>query len=677
MDVTDDQIIRQLFDDYLRMYSTRDDRLTTYFSENFSGFTGGGDFLVKDRERWVAITRQDFAQIKDPIRIELKDLAIQSLADTVAVATGFFLIHLPIKDHILSRETARLVLIFRKESEGWKISHSSISIPYNLVREGEIYPLQELTARNRFLEELIDQRTTQLSEAQRIAHLGSWTVDLRTGWVTMSDETCRMKGLDPSSPNALQFLELECLYSPESWMRLTGEVAETKRTGMPYELELETVRPDGNKGWVLTRGEPERDSTGEVVALRGISMDITERKRAENALRRSDKLASLGQLAGGIAHDFNNLLMVIQSYAELLQDKLPAQDTLRRNTEAIMKAVNRAASLTRQMLAFSRKQVLSPVVLDLNAVIDETAKMLRRLIGEDIEFRVSSAASIWAVEADPDQIVQVLMNLCVNARDAMAQGGMLTITTGNVTVAEADVSRRQFVVPGNYVWLSVADTGIGISRELQEHIFEPFFTTKEVGKGTGLGLATVYGIVKQSGGYVWVESEPGHGSCFTIYLPRVKQAVAPAMATEAEELIRGSETILVAEDEAALREGMCEYLGSVGYTVLAADSGKEAMSLAVEHQGHIDLLLTDLVMPAMSGKELSEKLRCLLPGLKTIYMSGYADDKLSRHGIQETGAGAMFLQKPFSLGTLARKVRDALEKVVEHEGSHMNRLHLG
>jgi signal transduction histidine kinase/ActR/RegA family two-component response regulator/ketosteroid isomerase-like protein len=660
MDVTDDQIIRQLFDDYLRMYCTRDDRLTTYFSENFSGFTGGGDFLVKDRERWVAITRQDFAQIKDPIRIELKDLAIQSLADTVAVATGFFVIHLPIKDHILSNETARLVLIFRKESEGWKISHSSISVPYHLVREGEIYPLQELTARNRFLEELIDERTTQLSEAQSIASLGNWTVDFKTGRVEMSDETCHMKGLEPSSQNALLFLELECRYSPESWDRLTAAVAETKRTGVPYELELETVRPDGSKGWVLTRGEPERDAMGAVVGLHGISMDITKRRQAEEALRRSEKLASLGQLAGGVAHDFNNILMVIQSYAQLLQDKLPAQDTLRRNTEAIVKAVDRAAFLTRQMLAFSRKQVLSPVVLDLNAVIHEAAKMLRRLIGEDIEFRVSSAASLWAVEADMDQIVQVLMNLSVNARDAMAQGGTLTIATGNITVAEEDVSRRQFVVPGDYVRVSVADTGTGISRELQEHIFEPFFTTKEVGKGAGLGLATVYGIVKQSGGYVWVESEPQHGSCFTIYLPRVKQAVAHAVAKEAEEVIRGSETILVAEDEASLREGMCEYLGSLGYTVLAADSGKEAMSMVVEHEGHIDLLLTDLIMPAMSGKELSEKLCSLRPDMKTIYMSGYAGDKLSRHGIQETGA--MFLQKPFSLGTLARKVRDTLEK---------------
>jgi CheY-like chemotaxis protein len=225
-------------------------------------------------------------------------------------------------------------------------------------------------------------------------------------------------------------------------------------------------------------------------------------------------------------------------------------------------------------------------------------------------------------------------------------------------------------VPGDYVWLSVSDTGTGICREFQEHIFEPFFTTKEVGKGTGLGLATVYGIVKQSGGYVWVESEPLKGSCFTIYLPRAKEAVVHAVAKEAEELIRGSGTILVAEDEAALREAMCEYLGRLGYTVLAANSGEEAMSVAIEHEGHIDLLLTDIVMPAMSGKELSQKLCSLRPDLKTIYMSGYADDKLSRHHIQETRL--MFLQKPFSLGTLARKVRDTLEKLAEHDSRIVN-----
>jgi CheY-like chemotaxis protein len=323
-----------------------------------------------------------------------------------------------------------------------------------------------------------------------------------------------------------------------------------------------------------------------------------------------------------------------------------------------MKAADRAASLTRQMLAFSRKQILSPVVLNLNAVINETAKMLRRLIGEDIEFRVNAAESLWAIEADSDQIGQVLMNLCVNARDAMPQGGTLTIATENITVEEGSIGGHPNVPPGDYVRLSVTDTGTGISKEIQEHIFDPFFTTKEVGKGTGLGLAMVYGIVKQSGGYVWVYSELGQGACFTVSLPRVKVAVAAGMSAKTEARPPGTETILVAEDEEALREAMCGYLRSLGYTVFAAGSGQQALAVASQQEGSIDLLVTDLVMPGMSGRELAQMLGSLRLDLKTIYMSGYADEAVLRHGIPELGAA--FLQKPFNLGTLARKVRDTL-----------------
>ncbi len=377
----------------------------------------------------------------------------------------------------------------------------------------------------------------------------------------------------------------------------------------------------------------------------GTFIDITDRKQAEEQrekleqqLRQAQKMEAVGQLAGGIAHDFNNLLMVIQSYTEMLQDSLPVHDRLRRNTQEIMKAAERAASLTRQMLAYSRKQILCPVVLDLNVVINETAKMLRRLIGEDIEFESDRRSHSGRVEADSDQIVQVLMNLCVNARDAMPQGGTLTIATGNVTVEEGSIAEQEHVPPGDYVWLSVTDTGAGISKENQERIFDPFFTTKEVGKGTGLGLAMVYGIVKQSGGYVWVDSEVGQGACFTVYLPRVKGTVATEMPAKAEAQPRGTGTILVAEDEEALREAMCGYLRSLGYTVLGASSGKEALSVASQHEGHIELLITDLVMPGMGGRELSQTLGSLRPDLKTICMSGYSDDAVLRHGIHELGA---------------------------------------
>jgi signal transduction histidine kinase/CheY-like chemotaxis protein len=383
-----------------------------------------------------------------------------------------------------------------------------------------------------------------------------------------------------------------------------------------------------------------------------------EATRLEAQFRQAQKMEAMGRLAGGIAHDFNNLLMVIQSYTEMLRDDLPAADGLRNNTEQILKAATRAGSLTRQMLAFSRKQILSPVVLDLNAVIEDAAKMLKRLIGEDIEFRVLPAESLWKVEADPDQIVQVVMNLCVNARDAMAQGGTLTIATRNVAAVEMGATGCPEAPSGEYVKFSVADTGIGISKAMQEHLFEPFFTTKEVGKGTGLGLATVYGIVKQSGGHMRIDSELGQGACFTIYLPRVKQAIAPESSSEPEFRPRGMETILVVEDEEALREAMRDYLQSLGYTVLAACAGPQALALSAGHKGPIDLLISDVVMPAMSGRELSEKLRQQRPNLRTIFMSGYTDDEVLRRGVQKLGAA--FLQKPFSLATLALDVRTML-----------------
>ncbi len=393
--------------------------------------------------------------------------------------------------------------------------------------------------------------------------------------------------------------------------------------------------------------------------------DITRRKREEadrraleQQLRQAQKMEAVGRLAGGIAHDFNNLLMVIHSYTEMLQDSLPPHDRLRKNTEQVLKAADRAASLTGQMLAFGRKQIISPVVLDLNIVINETAKMLKRLIGEDIEFRVDSPESLWPIEADSGQIVQALMNLCVNSRDAMPRGGTLTIATGNVTLQAQSIGVPPYVSPGEYVKLSVIDTGCGIGKEDQEQIFEPFFTTKAVGKGTGLGLPMVYGFVKQSGGYLWVESEPGRGACFTICLPRASGPVASLVSANADAPPRGTETLLVAEDEAALREAMCDYLRTLGYTVFAASSGDQALSLANEYPGHIDLLITDVVMPKMSGRELSQTLASQRSDLKTIYLSGYTDDAVLRHGIHVMGT--TFLQKPFRLGTLACKVRDTL-----------------
>ena len=417
-------------------------------------------------------------------------------------------------------------------------------------------------------------------------------------------------------------------------------------------------RKGGDPFTVRLSGRVVRNEQGAVESLEMIAEDITERWTLEQQLRQAQKMEAVGRLAGGVAHDFNNLLMVIQSYTEMLEDGLPPNDPLQANTREIIKAAERAAGLTGRMLAFSRKQLTSPVLLDLNSVVQEASKMLERLIGEDIEVRVHPATPLWAIEADPDQIVQILMNLCVNARDAMPKGGTLTIRTGNLSVGSGNMGGHYFIPPGDYVQFSVADTGMGIPKELHEQVFEPFYTTKGVGKGTGLGLSTVYGIVKQSGGYVWVKSEPEHGAEFTVVLPALTHLAQTVVSPSTESRPRGTETLLVVEDEDALRNAMGAYLRSLGYTVLLANSGPNALAIA-DQQPHIDLLITDMVMPKMNGAELSQALLKLRPDLKVIHMSGYTGDTILEQDQRERSDH--FLQKPFSLSVLARRLRDALD----------------
>jgi len=407
--------------------------------------------------------------------------------------------------------------------------------------------------------------------------------------------------------------------------------------------------------------EPLRDADGKVKGAICTSLDVTDRKQLEEQLRQAQKMEAVGRLAGGIAHDFNNLLMVIQGYADLLSERLPAADPLLRNAEQIQMAAQRATSLTRQLLAFSRKQMLAPKVLNIHSVVSDMEKILRRLIGEDIQLETSSVADLWAVKADRSQVEQVIMNLAVNARDAMPQGGRLTIETANVEL-DASFARHSVVLaPGKYVMLAVTDNGCGMDTKTQAHIFEPFFTTKEKGKGTGLGLATVYGIVKQSGGYVWVYSEPGHGTTFKIYLPQVEEENHPPAKerrVESKALPRGSETVLLVEDEDGVRQLAREYLQTSGYTVLEAENGHVALELASLHAGTIDLLMTDVVMPGVSGRELVDRVMKLRPGIKVLYMSGYTDHSVVHQGILETDA--VLLQKPFTLATLASKLREIL-----------------
>jgi two-component system cell cycle sensor histidine kinase/response regulator CckA len=407
--------------------------------------------------------------------------------------------------------------------------------------------------------------------------------------------------------------------------------------------------------------EPLRGAGGEVQGAICMALDVTDRKQLEEQFRQAQKMEAVGRLAGGIAHDFNNLLMVIQGYADLLTDRLPEGDSMRRNAEQIQMASQRATSLTRQLLAFSRKQMLAPKVLNIQSVVADMEKILRRLIGEDVELRTSAAPDLGLVKADRSQLEQVIMNLAVNARDAMPQGGRLTIEAANVELDASFGESPAVVSPGKYILLAVTDNGSGMDAETQAHIFEPFFTTKEKGKGTGLGLATVYGIVKQSGGYVWVYSEPGCGTAFKIYLPRIEEENAPVgsdVRPDARSLQHGSETILLVEDEKGVRELAREYLEMTGYAVIQAEDGLSALELAAKHSGPIHLLMTDVVMPGISGRELAERMKKIRPEIKVLYMSGYTDQAVVHHGILESDA--VLLQKPFTLPTLASKLREIL-----------------
>jgi PAS domain S-box-containing protein len=422
-----------------------------------------------------------------------------------------------------------------------------------------------------------------------------------------------------------------------------------------------TFHVEWKSGSYACHVEPLRDSDGQVSGAICMSLDITDRKQLEEQLRQAQKMEAVGRLAGGIAHDFNNLLMVIQGYSDLLVERLPGADPLRRNAEQIQMASQRASSLTRQLLAFSRKQMLAPKILNVQSVVAEMEKILRRLIGEDIQLETSSAPDLGLVRADRSQIEQVILNLAVNARDAMPQGGRLTIETANVELDSSYSHPPAVLSPGRYVMLAVTDNGCGMDAETQAHVFEPFFTTKEKGKGTGLGLATVYGVVKQSGGYVWVYSEPGRGTSFKIYLPRIEETAVPAGRdgkSETQIPQCGSETILLVEDEKGVRELAREYLASSGYTVIEAEDGHTALELAAMHVGQIHLLLTDVVMPGISGRELAERVSQIRPGIKIIYMSGYTDQAVVHHGILQNDA--VLLQKPFTLMTLAGKLREML-----------------
>jgi PAS domain S-box-containing protein len=484
--------------------------------------------------------------------------------------------------------------------------------------------------------------------------LPTWVMDDETlQFIQVNDAAVRQYGFAPEEFSRMTMLDIRPeekgasleVRPPidEAEGRHEGFCKHRKKDGKVFEVELISHQ---------------FDHAGRRVRL-VVAQDISERHLLEQQLRQATKMEAVGRLAGGVAHDFNNLLMVIKGHTELLMDTLPPADSMSRKIMQIDRAADRAAALTKQLLAFSRMQVLQPRVMNLNGVVEDMGKLLPRLIGEDIELAIRTEADLGAIRADASQMEQIIMNLAVNARDAMPTGGRLIIETSNAELDRTYNSTHPIVRPGRYVLLAVSDTGTGMNAETQAHIFEPFFTTKEPGKGTGLGLATVYGVVKQSGGFIWVYSELGKGTSFKIYLPRVDQPEDKGNPAQSfAEAPRGTETILLAEDEQDVREVAREFLESGGYTVIEAFNGAEALRLAAEHKASIDLLVTDMVMPGMTGKELAGRLQHQHSGLGVIYMSGYSEQTVVENA--QTDSGMLLLTKPFSRGSILRAVREAL-----------------
>ena len=446
---------------------------------------------------------------------------------------------------------------------------------------------------------------------------------------------------------------------PDDRQKVADAAREARQSGVGRRVEYRFRHKDGH--WLILESTASvaKGSNGEAEKLVIVNRDITERRQLEAQLSLSQRLEAIGRLSGGVAHDFNNLLGVIIGYSEALQQRMSPDDPHREAIDEIRNAGQRAASLTQQLLAFSRKQVLEPKVLDLNTIVSDVEKMLARLIGEDISLKLVLSSDLAHVKADRSQIEQVLLNLAVNARDAMPQGGELVIETSDVALDETAAWRRPYLVPGRYVLLRVTDTGCGVDAALQARIFEPFFTTKGKGKGTGLGLATVYGVIKQSGGYILVDSEAGKGSTFEIYLPRVEEDLeAPSERNRLADLGGEQRTILLVEDEHSLRKLTASTLRELGYAVCEAQDALEALEIAKRSETVIDLLLTDVVMPGMSGPSLASTLSRLRPEMRVLYMSGYTDGEIAPHGVLE--AGMSILRKPFTRDQLMRQAEEVL-----------------
>jgi signal transduction histidine kinase/ActR/RegA family two-component response regulator len=520
-------------------------------------------------------------------------------------------------------------------------------------------------------EESLRASERRLREAQRVAGVGSWELDITSQTVIWSESLSRMVGRDPALP-APSPADLPRYYTAESWERLGAAIQQALTTGIAYELDLNVIGEDGAHWWQTARGEVVRSPAGEITGLHGTVLDITARRQAEQAaadlegqLQQAQKMETVGRLAGGVAHDFNNMLGVIIGHTEMALSEIDPALPLHGDLTEIQKAARRSADLTKQLLAYARKQRIVRKRLDMNTIVPAVLTMLHRVLGENVELQWTPAPKLWAVSVDQSQLEQLLTNLCVNARDAIAYSGTVEIATANVVIDEKFCAAHADAEPGDYVRLSVVDDGRGIGSELLPHLFEPFFTTKKVGEGTGLGLATVYGAVRQNDGFITVASTVGRGTRFDVYFPRSAGEVETARIPERGLTpAGGSETILVVEDEPTLLQLTAKVLTTHGYTVLSASGPDDAMRLATEHSGEIDLLLTDVVMPGMNGRELVDSLVPANAQLKYLFMSGFSEH--SSLGRDVLADEAHFIGKPFAVAELTAKVRELLDN---EEGS--------
>jgi PAS domain S-box-containing protein len=517
----------------------------------------------------------------------------------------------------------------------------------------------DITARKESEQALRDSEE-RLRMALDGGQIGTWDWDLKTDALRWGGHAARVFDFAPGQAPTV-FEDFLALVHGEDRPAVDEAVRLAILQGLPLEIEFRTggsAASDGGR-WIAAQGQAYGDERGEPVRMLGVMQDITERKRLESQFLQAQKMEGIGRLAGGVAHDFNNLLTAVLGYIEMAGTKLARDNPAHDYFSSIRHAAERGAALTRQLLAFARRQITEPRVVDLNALVLSMQDLLRRVIGEDVELRIVTARDLGSVRLDPAQFEQVLMNLVINARDAMPNGGVLTIESRDVDLDEHYARQHQGVAPGHYVMLAVSDTGMGMTEDVSRHLFEPFFTTKPPGKGTGLGLATCYGIVKQNGGHIWVYSEYGRGSTFKIFLPRTGE---PALAEHPSDAVQGSlaghETVLVVEDEPLVRAISVEALEMLGYRVLQAGNGEEALEVARGYSGTIHIVVSDVVMPAMGGPALVQRLRLERPHVKVLFVSGYTDDAIVRQGVLEPGVE--FLQKPFSLAALGRRIREIL-----------------